>query len=292
MTNQILDIFETFRIPPLSIDQYNQTGKAILSEKIESFIKLNKQINFVMLGFPMKSINDRDKVLGKLPDLGEELAFKNFADFARQIKDIYAPGININIVSDGYIFNDIMGAEDKTVAAYEEICKDLARVAPITYFDLFNFTTSREKVMEQFGINSQELEHRILFDHDTNVLYKGMIRFLSLDLAINKYDSGNQLHKAAKSMAREMMFRNEAYSRLVQKEFSGSIRLSMHPSLNNGVKYSFQLIKSCKVWTSPWHSALVIHPNGQPESVHKMDAMKAGYVLQYKNNQPYNYTTL
>lgn len=141
--------------------------------------------------------------------------------------------------------------------------------------------------MHQFGINAIELEQRILMNPDVNTLYRGMIKFLSMDLAIKNFPSGNQLHKQAKIVAREMMFRNEAYSHLIEHEFPNHIRLSMHPSVNSGAKYSFQLIDSKKAWTSPWHCAILIDEEKEFATVHKIDAEKAGYELVYQNNQPY-----
>lgn len=292
----ILDIFQNFRMAPTALDQYESVGKAVLDEKLQKFTSLNKPIEFSMLGFPFKSMNSRDKVLGKLPDLGEELTFQNFGAFNNQVKEVYAPGVIMNIVSDGYIFNDLMDVEDKTVQAYEEVVLDLAKVAPVRWHNLHTFygnsaslTTMRDKVISQFGIAAEELERRILLDPDVNFLYRGMIRFMTGDLAIRNFDTTSQLHKAAKKMAREMMFRNEAFSKMVQTELSDKIRLSMHPSVNTGQKYSFQLIPSPRAWTSPWHCAILQDAEGFT-TIHRKDAEAAGHNLIYKNNQPYYYT--
>jgi pyoverdine/dityrosine biosynthesis protein Dit1 len=103
------------------------------------------------------------------------------------------------------------------------------------------------------------------------------------------FTSGNQLTKAAKSLTREMMLRNEAYSNLVKKEFSSMVRLSMHPSVNNGAKYSFQLIPSPKAHHSAWHCALVVNNDGSLETMHRKDADALGYELVSVDNRPYYY---
>lgn len=289
----ILTVFSGFRMAPTAIDQYEAIGKNILAQKIEAFTSAGKPIEFSMLGIPFKSINTRDKTIGTMPDLGEELMFKNFANFGEKIKNIYSPGIEMHVVSDGYIFNDLMDVPDKTVQEYEEINKDLSREAPVIIHDLQDFyggqsiSSARGKVIQQFGITEQELERRILTDEDINFLYKGMIRFMQQDLAIKNYDSGNQLHKAAKKLAREMMFRNEAYSKLVQTEFSDKIRLSMHPSVNNGTKYSFQLIDSPMAFYSPWHCAIVKTKEGYYATIHRKDADAAGMELVNVGGRPY-----
>jgi pyoverdine/dityrosine biosynthesis protein Dit1 len=290
MINQIMNIFEQYRMAPTPIDQYQQTGKAILEQKIMSYVANNETINFVMLGFPFKSTNSRDKVLGILPDKAEEVTLMNFQQFNEQIKTVYPPGVNITMVSDGYVFNDILYVHDKLVEAYQDVSMDMGRDAPMTWYNLQDFysgrslANKREKLISHFGVTPEKLEQDILMNPDVNYLYRGMIRFMDEELADKPYDSGNQLHKAAKKLAREMMFRNEAYSNLVRKEFPQHIRLSMHPSVNNGAKYSFQLIPGGM--HSAWHCT-VVESSGKYFTMHKKDALAQGYKLIYKDNRPY-----
>lgn len=279
---------------PTSTDQFQEVGKSILGNKFEKYIALGLPLKFSMLGYPMKSPNDRDKVLGKLPDLGEELSFQQFARFAEAVKGLYPPGVHYSFISDGYIFADIMETPDKIVEAYLDRCKELAAKysVPVEWFDMLDFypkqlgmTGIREKIMSQFGITTDELQRRILFDENVNHLYRGMLFFMEGDLAIREFPSRNQLHKKSKEVAREMMFRNEAYSALIQSNFSDHIRLSMHPSNNNGEKYSFQLIPNGR--HSPWHSAILKHKDGTIETTHKKDALENGHQIVSINNQPY-----
>lgn len=293
---KVLNVFDSFRMAPLSFDEYETKGKQILREKIGGFVNKNEPIKFSMMGFPMKSPNDRDKVLGKLPDMAEEVTIQTFRDFNSQIKEVYSPGIIISIVSDGFIFNDVMRVSDDVVIKYQERNMEMVNGAPINWYNMKDFydrsyslDTMREKLMTQFGITPLELERKILFDVDTNMLYRGMIKFMNLDLAIRDFGSKTQLQKEAKYVAKEMMFRNEAYSSLVRSEFSDHIRLSMHNSVNNGTKYSFQLIRSTgNIFTSAWHSALAI-VDGVYETIHKQDAISQGFELVYVNGQPYNF---
>jgi pyoverdine/dityrosine biosynthesis protein Dit1 len=297
-TERILTIFEAFRMQPTAIDNYQPAGRAILAEQLLSFISRNETIDFVMLGFPMKSPNSRDKVLGLLPDLGEQVTMENFADFAAQVQQVYAPGINITIVSDGYVFSDIMQVPDKVVALYQEMTQDMARIAPVTWYTARDFYSKhltipdvREKVITDFGITSLELERRLLFDPNVNALYRGMIKFMEGDLAIRNYASNSQLHKQSKIVAREMMFRNEAYSNLVSESFPDSIRLSMHNTTNDK-KFSFQLIPSKKAWASPWHAAVLVNADGSLETIHRKDADPVTTRVVYKEGRPYNFEAI
>lgn len=293
---KIIETYESFRIPGTAIDQFSMGGKTKLASQVCSYVRANKPIEFVMLGYPMKSPNARDKVLGVLPDLGEEASMRNFASFNEAVKQWHAPGVNITIVSDGYVFSDVMQVSDKVVAAYEEATIEMAKQAPVQWYNLTDFYSRnqtisglRNKLINQFGITEADLEQRVLFDPDVNNLYRGMIRFMEQDLAIHSYDSNNQLHKAAKRTAREMMLRNEAYSQLVGTEFGDYIRLSMHTT-TNVKKFGFQLIPGTNAHHSPWHSA-VVDTGTELITIHKKDAEAAGYHLVYRDGRAYNFVT-
>jgi len=290
-TNLLLNVFEDYRMPPTAIDQYNTGGKDILASKMESFTSRGAPLEFVMLGFPFKSTNIRDKVLGALPDLGEQLTLRNFASFNEDIKKVYSPGVNISIASDGYIFSDLLNVPDNTVAEYGEISADMGAYAPMKWFNLYDFykgSTAREKIMQHFAPSQQKLEEDILMNPDVNFLYRGMKHFMMEELADKSFESKGARERAAKKLVREMMLRNEAWSNLVRKEFSNHIRLSMHPSVNNGYKYSFQLIKEGT--HSAWHCAIYMDSNGKAHTMHKKDAEQMGLHLITKDNRPYYFT--
>lgn len=292
---QILDIFEGFRMAPTPVDQYEQVGKSLLADKIKTFTAIGKPIEFVMLGFPFKSTNKRDKVIGDIPDRAEYATLQNFKRFDNAIREVYPTGIKMQIVSDGLIFNDIMNVCDYTVDQYKEISVDYARNTPTVFYDMMDFyspvltrNSVRDKVVTQFGISEQQLEKEIMFNPDVNFLYRGMIRFMEEELATKTFPSKNQLTKEAKRMTRIMMVRNEAYSNLVKNNFGNSVRLSMHPSVNNGAKYSFQLIPG-NTRHSAWHSALVYDKDNNMSTMHRKDADAAGYELVYVNGKPNHY---
>lgn len=291
---KILQVFEGFRMSPLSIDEYAVKGRAVLKEKILVFTSQNKPIKFSIMGFPMKSTNVRDKVLGVLPDMAEQLTLQNFAEFNRQIKEVYAPGIEIVIASDGFAFSDVLGVEERTVDMYQEVSMDMIGTAPVKIVNLRDFydhkssiSVLQDKLNSQFGITSEELSTRVLMDPDVNTLYKGMLRFMFEEVANREFPSRNQQEKAAKILTREMMLRNEAYSGLVRSNLGDHIRLSMHPSVNNGVKFSFKLINSPLAHHSAWHATVVLSESGPVQTMHKKDALASGYELIYQNNQPF-----
>lgn len=139
IVNEILNIFDRFRMPTTAIDKYNEVGRGILGHKMMMSIILNQPIRFSMLGYPFKSANTRDKVLGETPDFAEQKSLENLSNFNRLVKQIYTPGVQFSVISDGYIFSDIMGLSDQTVLNYNNITKEMGKIAPIKFYDARDF---------------------------------------------------------------------------------------------------------------------------------------------------------
>jgi pyoverdine/dityrosine biosynthesis protein Dit1 len=68
-------------------------------------VSRGESIKMLLPGFPFKSPNSRDKVLGNLPDLGEELALKHLNGLCENIKAVYEHGAEVHITSDGLVYN-------------------------------------------------------------------------------------------------------------------------------------------------------------------------------------------
>jgi pyoverdine/dityrosine biosynthesis protein Dit1 len=290
--DQIISVFQRFRMEPTAVDQFDASGRARMSEKISAFVARNEPIRFSMLGYPFKSGNTRDKVLTEKPDLGEELSLQNFAEFSRQIESVYAPGAEVALVSDGFAFNELMKVSDATVEQYGEIVRDMSRSFPVKWFSLKDFyntslVEAREKLLAQWAPTPEEMQEKILNDVNVNFLYRGILIFMEAETAIWPFDSKSKRVRETKVLVRKMMIMNEAYSKMIASEFSSHIRLSMHKSNNDGTKYSFQLIpgEPKKIWTSPWHGA-VLESNGH-EMIHVKDAREAGCEVVLKDGQPW-----
>lgn len=290
----ILSVFQNYRMEPTSVDQYETSGKKILTDRISKFVGVNEPIKFAMLGFPFKSTNKRDKVLGEEPDMAEQVSLENFARFNNDVKQHYSPGIRIGMASDGFVFNELLGVNESVVSRYMDQSQELAHNAdaPVDWFTLKDFYSgsigsAREKLFANFGTTKEEMELLILTDVDVNILYRGMIRFMEEEIAIKHYDSRNQKHKEAKRLTREMMLANEAYSRLTRHELSDWIRISMHQSVNNGKKFSFKMIPGTDTHHSAWHCVLAVSDNGTYSTLHKKDAIWRGYELMNKDGRPY-----
>lgn len=80
-------------------------GKARFLPCVEAQVKKSEPIRMVLPAFPFKSPNRKNKVLGALPDLGEELALQHLNGLCESIREIYEPGAKVFIASDGLVYN-------------------------------------------------------------------------------------------------------------------------------------------------------------------------------------------
>lgn len=68
-------------------------------------VKKREAVRMILPAFPFKSPNARDKVLGVMPDLGEELALYHLNGLCENIGRVYEPGADVFISSDGLVYN-------------------------------------------------------------------------------------------------------------------------------------------------------------------------------------------
>ena len=74
---------------------------------IDQFVTAGKRVDMCLPAFPFKSANKVYKVFGILPDKAEELALERLNTMCVRIAEIYAPGAELTIISDGLVYNGI-----------------------------------------------------------------------------------------------------------------------------------------------------------------------------------------
>lgn len=165
-------------------------------------------------------LNRKNKVLGHLPDLGEELALRRLHAMGMDIGKVYPPGAQVNIASDGVLFNgectdpflqimficmrtDILGISDEDCWDYGE---ELNAIMSDKGFSTLRFarcmsllghlkeeSINRESYLASTKHCRQDLERRfapsdealaklIKNDKDTNLTYRGMAKFLESEM--------------------------------------------------------------------------------------------------------------
>lgn len=100
---QILDIIQRYGSNVAGGDPW--AGKAKFVPMVEAYVAKNEPVQMVLPAFPFKSPNRKDKTLGHLPDLGEEIGLQHLNGLCESIAEIYQPAANVVITSDGLVYN-------------------------------------------------------------------------------------------------------------------------------------------------------------------------------------------
>ena len=104
LANDILDIIQRYG-KNIATKDAPWPGKAKFLPIVESYVTKEEPVRMVLPAFPFKSPNRKDKTLGSLPDLGEELALMHLNGLCETISEIYSHGANVVITSDGLVYN-------------------------------------------------------------------------------------------------------------------------------------------------------------------------------------------
>jgi hypothetical protein len=97
---QILSIVESFGAHEGEWSAFDKFLPTVAAQ-----VARGEAVRILLPAFPFKSPNTKDIVLGTLPDLGEELALAHLNSIGTKISTIYAPGAEIEICSDGLVYN-------------------------------------------------------------------------------------------------------------------------------------------------------------------------------------------
>ncbi|KAE8353793.1 Pyoverdine/dityrosine biosynthesis protein-domain-containing protein [Aspergillus coremiiformis] len=172
IVEQIVTLFDKELRYRVENDQWETHGRAYFAAKVGFFVNHNLTLQLCLPAFPCKSSNP-EKVMGVLPDRSEEIALRRLHAFSQQIEQIYPPGAKISIISDGHVFSDCIGVDDKTVDEYGEHLKNLnqaisqatggkdRRVQFQSLVDLFNLQSLSAFTGESVagGLQLPELPH-------------------------------------------------------------------------------------------------------------------------------------
>ncbi len=233
---------------------------------IKKCITEDKEIHMILPAFPAKSPN-RQKTISHLPDYGEVLALNNLNSLCNKITNIYSKGAKVLICSDGRVFSDVVSVSDKEVSEYNNELKKIIAEQKLNNLSIYSlddvYETNDYINMRDILINEQaedlyELKLRIKTDPDELNLFNGMHRFLYEDQkVIIKDKTKNWIRTYSKELAYILIQRSNAWSRLLEKIFPESLRLSIHPQPLHSKKIGVRLLPSNDIWRTPWHSAVV-----------------------------------
>lgn len=267
---------------------------ALQLPKLQYYISQGQPIHLILPAFPAKSPNPH-KVLGKLPDLGEEIALTFLQSLCEDIRQVYAPGVRLSICADGRVFADLVQVSDADVSAYNDALKQQLQQLGTTNLDVLNledllttssFDEARAWIISQYGEPLAELKARVRDTEHHRALFNGIHRFVSEDnLALAPEKSKNRVKEESKEIAYEVVRRSNAWTRLLAQEFPHAVRLSIHPQHPHSDKIGLRITRAVDDWLTPWHGVVVLRDNDYV-LMKRSQAEDVGAELVLKDGRP------
>jgi pyoverdine/dityrosine biosynthesis protein Dit1 len=266
-------------------------------EKIESFIASGQPIHMVLPGFPTKSPN-LDKVLGVLPDKGEKISLNFLNSLCDSIKQIYPPGAEITICSDGHVFADLIEVSDENVFAYNQKIADIIKQENLINLNTFglsnvigdnSFDKQRLILIENYAQSYDEIKLLIKSTPRELALFNGIKKFLLADfIYLEPTMSKTALRKKVHALTYSVIQRSHAWSSVIEEKFPDSVRLSIHPQPCHFNKLGIYLMDTKNNWLTPWHGVAVFK-GGKFELMKKYQVPMDSCELIFEDGYPSYY---
>ncbi|KAJ3525313.1 hypothetical protein NM208_g11695 [Fusarium decemcellulare] len=294
ISNRILDVILEYSLNKFdSTAELHNAGRPKFLAVISRFVRARQKVLMCLPAFPFKSANKVEKVLGALPDKAEELALGRLNSMCATIGHIYEPGAELTIISDGLVYNDLLGISDQETWRYGSALRAMAErktfshlafsrlqdlvavknlpedLVELTY--VANATNFRRTLFNVHGRDGDiDIEHEIATNPDTLMTYKGYSRFLKSDLQyiFGTPTSGKRYRKDVKYLAKQMLVRGynllvtQAFAAAVKARFPNHLRLSIHQSTGEH-KISISLLNTKTGFTTPWHCSVALMADGE-----------------------------
>jgi pyoverdine/dityrosine biosynthesis protein Dit1 len=267
--------------------------------KVRRFVVNNEPVHLLLPAFPAKSPNPK-KVLGRLPDMAEELALNFLEGLCREIREFYPPGARVTICSDGRVFSDLVGVADADVTEYgREIASMLGRLGAASLdtlnledlFDIDDRAALREQLCAHYADTLATIEQRVRAHERHRALFNGVHRFLFEDrLVIEPDKSRNRLRNECKERALRVIQRSEAWGRLIRECFPAALRLSIHPQPPHSEKIGILLGDAEDAWLTPWHG-VALKTEGGFKLVRRHEAEAVGARVVRRDGRASHYET-
>ena len=264
-------------------------------DKVKAAILNLQPVTFVLPAFPGKSPN-LAKVLGPLPDMGEQQGLQFLDDLCRRIRRHYRPGARIILCSDGRVFSDVVGMSEADITAYQQELDRMIDELGLDNISVFNldefcvgheFDQIRKDLMNEYGQSLEMLREKVLRggsgsvsrdDQDAHRLYCGITRFLFEDaMHPGQSRSRTAVQKECRLRAYDVILRSNAWSELIAERFPAAVRLSIHPQTCGSKKLGIQLLGDSS-WMTPWHG-VAVDTGHQFVLMKRWEAEKLGSIL-------------
>ncbi|MEU4746117.1 isocyanide synthase family protein [Actinosynnema sp. NPDC023658] len=267
--------------------------------RIEVHVRAGRAIPMLLPAFPAKSPNP-DKVLGHLPDLAEELSIAFLETLCARIREVYPPGAQLIICSDGRVFNDLVRIPDEHVSAYQQEMANVLDRLGTEHISLYSLDDvypgteperMRQKLWADHAPDLDELRAEVRAGGPALGLYRGITRFLFEDGKVPGFRGSNTtLQRESRTRAYEVIGRSQAWGNLLAVIHPDAVRLSIHPQPCGHEKFGIFLQDNADDdrWLTPWH-AVAVEDRGRFRLMKHHAAKTAGGQLVLRHGRPSHY---
>ncbi|KAF5236166.1 hypothetical protein FAUST_6702 [Fusarium austroamericanum] len=287
-SERILDVILEYSLNKFeSTSELHSKGRPKFLAVISRFVREQQKVAMCLPAFPFKSANKVEKVLGNLPDKAEEVSLARLNTMCAKIGQFYGPGAELTIISDGLVYNDLLGISDLETWRYGSALRAMAKrkafsnltfsrlqdlvavkglpndLNELTY--VANATNFRRTLFNKYGCDDDlDIDHEIATNPDTLRTYKGYCRFLKSDLQhiYGPAKSSAKYRKDVKYLAKQLLIRGYAFAGDVKARFPDHLRLSIHQSTGEH-KISISLLNTKSGFTTPWHCSVALMEDGE-----------------------------
>jgi L-tyrosine isonitrile synthase len=267
---------------------------ALHRPSVERAIAADRPIRCVLPAFPVKSPSPA-KTLGKLPDMAEEQALRYLQKACDSVAEVYPPGLEVTICSDGRVFSDLVLVTDEDVTRYGRAVVamieglSLKSLSSFNLEDLFEVTTfegMRDHLLIHYAESVGAIRDRVLSDEVHTAFFRGVLRFLVEDrMGLDPSKTKNRLQKECKADAYGMIQRSNAWTRVIAECFPNALRLSIHPQPPHSAKVGILLGEADDAWMTPWHS-VALREGDRWRFLKRRAAEKMGARLVERDGRP------
>lgn len=262
-----------------------------IMRKIVEQMNDRRTLQFLLPAFPAKSPSSK-KTSGIDPDLGEVIALNSLNEMCKKITQVYEPGAEIIICSDGRVFSDVVMVPDEIIDVYSNGIKNIItefKLEHLSIFDMDDYYSDlkghalRERLLWQYARSIDEIRYLVVNDEDFKGLFNGIHKFMVEDqmgISENEGLSKNQINKKTKHLTYELLRRSDAWSRLLVEKFTDALRLSIHAYPLTNEKFGVNLVDSSDKWATPWHN-VTVKKEDQFELMHLSKALEMGAKKEY-----------
>ncbi|KAI7764055.1 hypothetical protein LZL87_006437 [Fusarium oxysporum] len=312
VSSKILDIIFEYALNKFSDSKERlEAGRPKFLSIVGKFVATSTRVEMCLPAFPFKSANKAYKVFGILPDKAEYIALDRLNTMCIRIGEIYQPGAQCTIISDGVVYNDLLSITDRDTWAYGQALRQLAsdkgfhqisfsRIRDLVDLPLpaemheiayvANATNFRRALLNRFGKDDIDIDKEIEKDPDTKMTYLGYRRFLESDLKhifpVGNGRTANAYRRDVRYLAKQMLIRGYAFAAAVKHGFPNHLRLSIHQSTGEH-KISMSLLNTKTGFTTPWHCCVALTATGEWTSAPKGEYLKdPNMKIIHENGRP------